>query len=263
MIKFIKKTPTSISQWHGGWVSQPHFEGNVRSPLTLPKMGLESPLGLPNIQSSIAGVKKPRLEVFFIPLKRSWSVDVQMALHESFGHLQHKLWSKEGPGVGSLTPKLKVGKRPDPGVCRWSATHRWKDLKESYKFASDLIPIGGLSKELWAAKVLGVQTGAISGQFQDSHLGVPGQKGHLDVAPMEWWPPWSGTEYTIWGNVVASLESRPWWVKWVQSWRAPKSQGETPFRIPQSQVAESWDLEARSRLSTLERGRGSSWEPRD
>jgi len=23
----------------------------------------------------------------------------KMALHESFGHLQHKLWSKEGPGV--------------------------------------------------------------------------------------------------------------------------------------------------------------------
>jgi hypothetical protein len=30
-----------------------------------------------------------------------------------------------------------------------------------------------------------------------------------------------------------------------------------------SQIAESWDLEARSRLPTLERGRGSSWEPRD
>jgi len=35
----------------------------------------------------------------------------------------------------------KVGNRPDPGVCRWSATHRWKALKESYKFALDLIPI--------------------------------------------------------------------------------------------------------------------------
>jgi hypothetical protein len=35
------------------------------------------------------------------------------------------------------------------------------------------------------------------------------------------------------------------------------------LRVPQSQVAESWDLEAHSRLPTLERGRGSSWEPRD
>jgi hypothetical protein len=43
---------------------------------------------------------------------------------------------------------LKIENRPNPGVCRWSVTHRWKALKESYKFALDLIPIGGLSKEL-------------------------------------------------------------------------------------------------------------------
>jgi hypothetical protein len=56
---------------------------------------------------------------------------------------------------------LKVKNRPDPGVCRWSATHRWKALKESYKFPSDLIPIGGLKKELWARKVPRVQIGTI------------------------------------------------------------------------------------------------------
>jgi hypothetical protein len=38
---------------------------------------------------------------------------------------------------------LKVGNRPDPGVCRWSATHHWKVLKESYKFTLDLVPIRG------------------------------------------------------------------------------------------------------------------------
>ncbi len=48
---------------------------------------------------------------------------------------------------------LKVRNQPDPGVSRESATHRWKPLKESYKFSSDLIPIGGLSKELWPHKI--------------------------------------------------------------------------------------------------------------
>jgi len=43
---------------------------------------------------------------------------------------------------------LKIGNRSDPGVCMWSATHRWIALKESYKFVLDLIPTGGLSKEL-------------------------------------------------------------------------------------------------------------------
>jgi hypothetical protein len=71
---------------------------------------------------------------------------------------------------------LKVGNQPDLDVCRGSATHRWKVFKESYKFALDLIPIGGLSKELWPCEVLRVQTRTISGQFRDSTLGVLGQK---------------------------------------------------------------------------------------
>jgi hypothetical protein len=76
---------------------------------------------------------------------------------------------------------LKVKNRPDPGVCRESATHRWKTLKESYKFSSDLIPIGGLSKELWPHKVQGVQTGTISGL----HFGSPEIKSHSNVGATE------------------------------------------------------------------------------
>jgi len=78
---------------------------------------------------------------------------------------------------------LKVGNRPDPGVCRWSATHCWKALKESYKFALDLIPIGGLSKELWNHKVPGVQTRTILGLL----LGSLGTKSHSDVGATERW----------------------------------------------------------------------------
>jgi len=73
---------------------------------------------------------------------------------------------------------LKVGNRPDPGVCKWSATHCWKALKESYKFASDLVPIGGRSEKLWTPKVPRIQTGTISGP----HFGSPGKKCHSDVS---------------------------------------------------------------------------------
>ncbi len=60
------------------WIlSQPHFEGIVRLPLTLLKMGLGSPLGFPKTQSAIAGLKKPCIGVFLVPLERFWSVDVQ------------------------------------------------------------------------------------------------------------------------------------------------------------------------------------------
>jgi hypothetical protein len=75
----------------------------------------------------------------------------------------------------------KVGNRPDSGVCRWSATHRWKALEENYKFALDLIPIWGLSWELWAPKVPGVQTGTVSGLL----LGGPENKSHLDAGATE------------------------------------------------------------------------------
>jgi hypothetical protein len=52
-------------------MSQPHFEASVRMKLTLPKVGTCSPLGLAKIQSLIAGVKTPHIEVLFIPLERS------------------------------------------------------------------------------------------------------------------------------------------------------------------------------------------------
>jgi len=73
---------------------------------------------------------------------------------------------------------LKVGNRPDPGGCRWSATHRWKALNENYKFASNLVPIRSWGEKLWTPKVPGVQTGTISGL----HFGSPGKKCHLDAS---------------------------------------------------------------------------------
>jgi len=48
--------------------------------LTLPKWGLGSPSKLPKLQSSIAEVKTPRLEAFFISLKNYQSVDVENGL---------------------------------------------------------------------------------------------------------------------------------------------------------------------------------------
>ncbi len=52
----------------------------ARMRLTLPKVGTWSPSGLPRLQSSISEVKTACLEVFFIPLERSQSVDVQNGL---------------------------------------------------------------------------------------------------------------------------------------------------------------------------------------
>jgi len=53
---------------------------SVRMRLTLPKLGTWSPPGLLQLQSSTAEGKTPLLEVIFIPLERSRSVDVQNGL---------------------------------------------------------------------------------------------------------------------------------------------------------------------------------------
>jgi hypothetical protein len=117
---------------------------------------------------------------------------------------------------------LKVRNRSDPDV-RWgSATWRWKALEESYKIGSDLVPIGGRGEKLWWPKVSGVQTKTVSGpHFGFRVLGVPGQ-----IATWAW-VRWSNAENTIWGKVVASPESGPWWVKWVQGrpWLVPTPKG--------------------------------------
>ncbi len=162
-------------------LSQSHFEGNVRSPFTFSKMGLGSPPGLSKTQSAIVGVKTPCIEVFFILLERSWSVDVQGGLtwtnlnicSTSYGRKK----GRESNWQFDSRP-LKVRNRPDPGACMWNATHRWKALEESYNFVLDFVPIRAWGKKLWTPKVPGVKTGIISGL----HFGSPGKKCHSDAS---------------------------------------------------------------------------------
>jgi hypothetical protein len=137
----------------------------------------------------------------------------KMASHVQFWYLQHKLWSKEGPGVKLRESNwqfdsrpLKVGNRPDPGACKWSVAHRWKALDESYKFASDLILIGGLGKKLWHRKILRVQTRTVS----ELPLGSPGTKSHLDAGAVE-----RHRKYYM-GEGGGFPQVGPWWVKWVR-----------------------------------------------
>ncbi len=72
----------------------------------------------------------------------------------------------------------KVRNRPNPFAFRSRANHHWKALDKSYKFASNLILIEGLSTELQSCKVARVQTLAVLGL----PLGSPGTKIHSDVS---------------------------------------------------------------------------------
>jgi hypothetical protein len=139
-----------------------------------------------------------------------------MASHEPFGHLQLKLWVKEGPGVKLLVwlpttkksgidlfPKCAPGVQHGVGKLSWRATTLVQTLSRSEVEARSY----GRPKS----------RDSNPGQFRDSTLGVPRQKA------IRMPPPRSNAEYTIGSMVVASLESRPWCVLWVRvsPWLVP------------------------------------------
>jgi hypothetical protein len=103
-----------------------------------------------------------------------------MCSHDPFGHLEHKLWPKEGPGVKYSWP-LKVRNRPDFLACRWRVTPCWKAIDDGYNFGLDFITIEGLHTKLWGPKVVRVPTLAIS----RLPFGSPETKSHLNVGLAE------------------------------------------------------------------------------
>jgi hypothetical protein len=134
----------------------------------------------------------------------------KMGSHDPFGYLKQKLWSKERSGVKLpiWLRSLKVDNRPYFLACRWRATYRWKDVEKGYNFATNLTSIGGLHTKLWNPKIAKIPISKFW-EFQDSHLGVPGQNDIWVLAP------WLSTKNIIRWKVVASPKSGPWWVLWV------------------------------------------------
>jgi hypothetical protein len=94
------------NDWGPLIMSQPHFWKSVRMTLTLPKWGLGSPLGLPKLQSRIAGVKTPHIGVFFISLESYESVDVENELAWAIWTYVAQVMCKRRAGsqIGNLTP---------------------------------------------------------------------------------------------------------------------------------------------------------------
>jgi len=90
----------------GDYMSQTHF-GQVWgwSP-TLPKLGIWSPPGLSNIQSSTVRPKTPRIEAFLVSLERSWNVDIKNGLALAIRTYAAQVMGKRSAGsqIGSLTP---------------------------------------------------------------------------------------------------------------------------------------------------------------
>jgi len=72
----------------------------------LEKLGIWSPSGLPNVQSSTEGPKTTRIGVFLVSLERSWSVNIENALTLGIWTSVAQVMGKRRAGsqTGSLTP---------------------------------------------------------------------------------------------------------------------------------------------------------------
>jgi hypothetical protein len=138
-----------------------------------------------------------------------------MGSHCSFGHLKHKLWAKEGPGVEL------------PGVCQfWLPTTK---SRESTRFtwlqATCHISLESSRRELQLCfrpcrnprsvlKVMRLQSCESPGWRS---FGTPTRESResRDKKAISMWALWRGAEYTI-GNIGLTPESGPWWVLCVQ-----------------------------------------------
>jgi hypothetical protein len=176
---------------------------------SLPKWGLGSSSRLPKLQSSIAGVKTPRIMVFFITLERYRSVDVENGLAWAIWTSTSQVMTKKNRESNWQFDSwpLKDESRPDP-ICARELQHTVGKLSTK---ATIFLKTSLRSKVCTKSYAPSKSRESHLLEFRDFHLGVPGQKA------IRMWPPWRTTKYIIWGKVVASPRSGPWWILWVQS----------------------------------------------
>jgi hypothetical protein len=118
--------------------------------------------------------------------------------------------------MASPKSRESTSSQPPNWECNTSLKRSWRGLQVWFKPRCNQT----LQSGVMSSQSPRTPPGIVSGQFRDSNLGVPGKN---DIRA---WMLRRVTEYTIRGKVVASPESGPWWVKWVQMPVAcPNTQG--------------------------------------
>jgi hypothetical protein len=133
-----------------------------------------------------------------------------MASHESFGHRQPKLWAKERPvDSQELTRSQRA-----LGECNMALKSSRGELQDWFRARPD-------RKLGW--KVMMAQS---SGNPNWDSFGTPLWESR-DKQPLGCGRGGTTQRILYGGKVVASPESGPWWVKWVQgrSWLVPTPKG--------------------------------------
>jgi hypothetical protein len=145
--------------------------------------GSWNPNGLLNFQRAIVGVNSHWIEEFFILLENYWNLDVLNGLAWPIWTFETQVFSSRESNWQFDSRPLKVGNRLISS-CVGDVRHIvGKFLDKGYNFSLDFISIGGLHTKLWAPNSWESELW----EFQDSHLGVPGQNAIC------MWALWRGT----------------------------------------------------------------------
>jgi len=151
----------------GSWkrsLSQPYF-GQVWgwSP-TLGKVGIWSPLGLSNVQSSTVGPKTPRIGVFLVSLERSWSVDIENALALAIRTSTAQVMGKRR----TTKSRESTSSRSPNWECDTSLERSRRGLQVWFRPCRDQI----LQSGVMSSQSPGTPPGTILGRFRDN-FGTP------------------------------------------------------------------------------------------
>ncbi len=140
-------------------MSQPHFDQVWGWSPTLGKVGDLESSGTPEcVELNNKGQNTSHWGVFGViekVLKRRYRKWPHIW---PFGHLQPKLWAKEGSGVKLIVwlPTIKSQESMPSRIWFECATWRWKDLDEGYNFGLDLVAIQ-LCSQVTCSQVTGVK----------------------------------------------------------------------------------------------------------
>jgi hypothetical protein len=185
-------------------MSHPYFGQVWGWSSTLGKVGIWSPLGLLNVQSSTARGKTPHVGVFLVSLERSWNVDIEnglaLAIRISTAQVMGKRRAGSQPttksqeSTSSRCPIWECNmalKRSQWGLQRWFRPRRDPTLQSGVMAVQ--------SSRSPVETILGL------------HFGSPGNLCHLDVASAA-----SCKEYYKGVRWWLTLEFGPWWILCVQ-----------------------------------------------
>ncbi len=139
----------------------------------LEKVRIWSPPGLPNVQSSTARPKTPRIEVFLVSLERSWSVDIEnglaLVIWTFVTQVKLAVW------LPTFKSQESTSSRPPNWECDTSLERSRRGLQVWFRPRCDQT----LQSGVISSQSLGTPPGTVFGTISELRPRSPGSPGSL------------------------------------------------------------------------------------